>query len=145
MTENFKGFCYTRLMKNKLLGLAFASILALGVLHAIGDVFYLYWNSFWFDGIAHFLGGFSMGVAFLWFWFASGILEQSVPSKREAFLAAVLFALFVGISWEFFEYVYGIAVPVGGNYPVDTFHDVCFDFVGGVLAGFLGRVKSFYE
>jgi hypothetical protein len=131
-------------MKSKLLWLTLASIVFLGALHAIGDVFYLYWNSFWFDGLAHFLGGFAMGLIFLWIWFASGIFERSVPNKREAFLAAVLFALFIGVSWEFFEFVYGIANPVGGNYPIDTFHDVCFDFIGGVIAGLLGRIKSFY-
>jgi hypothetical protein len=131
-------------MRNKLLWLSFVAIVTLGILHAIGSVFYLYWQSFWFDGLAHFLGGFSMGVFFLWGWFASGMFETSVPSKREAFLAAVLFALFVGISWEFFEYVYGIAVPAGVNYGIDTFHDVCFDFLGGIAAGFLGRIKSLY-
>jgi len=131
-------------MKNQLFRLAFASVILVGALHLIGTFYNFYWNSFWFDALMHFLGGLAMGLLFLWLWFASGFFEKSLPTKREAMVAALTFAMLIGIGWEVFEYVYGIAVPVGANYPVDTFHDLVFDFVGGVGAGLLGQIKSLY-
>lgn len=122
----------------------FAVVILVGVLHLAGSIYDFYWNSFWFDGLMHFLGGLAMGLIFLWLWYVSGLFEKNLPTKREAMIGAVVFAMLVGIGWEVFEYVYGIAVPVGGNYPVDTFHDLCFDFLGGIAAGFFGQIKSLY-
>jgi hypothetical protein len=132
-------------MKHRLLWLTFGLIALTGALHFVGSVFYLYWGSFWFDGLMHFLGGVVVGLLFLWIWFASGVFEKSFPTKREAMAAAVVFAMIVGIGWEVFEYVYGIAMQDGLNYPADTFHDIAFDFLGAITAGFLGRAKGMYE
>lgn len=115
-----------------------------GFLHLVGSFYSFYWNSFWFDALMHFLGGLSMGLIFLWLWHVSGLFEKSLPTKREAMISALAFAMLVGIGWEIFEYAYGIAVMVGGNYPVDTFHDLFFDFVGGVGAGLIGQIKNLY-
>ena len=131
-------------MKNQLFRWAFAVVVLVGVLHLAGTIYDFYWNSFWFDALMHFLGGLAVGLIFLWLWYVSGLFEKNIPSKREAMVAALTFAMLVGIGWEIFEYAYGIAVPVGGNYPVDTFHDLLFDFVGGTAAGLLGQIKSLY-
>jgi hypothetical protein len=131
-------------MKNQLFRLAFAVVIIVGALHLLGTYYDFYWDSFWFDALMHFLGELAMGLLFLWLWYVSGLFEKSLPSKREAMVATVVFAMFVGFGWEVFEYAYGIAVPVGANYPVDTFHDLVFDFVGGVAAGLAGQVKSLY-
>lgn len=128
----------------RLLLLAFALIFIMGLLHIVGSFFYWYWNSFWFDALMHLLGGASVALFGIWVWYVSGLFEVSIPTKRSAMIAALVFALGIGIAWEFFEFVYGIANPVGGNYPVDTFHDVAFDFVGGVAAGIIVRIKSLY-
>jgi hypothetical protein len=131
-------------MKNKLLRISFGLVVLTGFLHLLGTFYDFYWDSFWFDALMHFLGGLAMGMIFLWLWYSSGLFEKSLPTKREAMIATVAFAMLVGIGWEVFEYVYGIANPVGGNYPVDTFHDLLFDFVGGTVAGLVGQIKSLY-
>ncbi len=131
-------------MKNKILLVSFFLILVTGVLHIIGSINHLYWNSFWFDALMHFLGGLSIGSLSLWIWYASGIFEISTPNKREAMITTVLCAILVGLGWEFFESAYGIALPAGGNYHIDTFHDLVFDFLGGIVAGLIGRIKSLY-
>ncbi|MHB0977818.1 MAG: hypothetical protein ACYC1K_00170 [Minisyncoccota bacterium] len=131
-------------MKNKILLVSFLLVLITGVLHIVGSVNHLYWNSFWFDGFVHFMGGVSVGMLSIWFWFQSGFFEISVPSKREVFFYAVVVAVLMGIGWEIFELAYGTANPVGGNYSMDTFHDLVFDFLGGIVVGLIGRIKSLY-
>jgi hypothetical protein len=132
-------------MRKTLLIITFSAVILVGGLHHLGSIFYWYWDSFYFDFLMHFLGGFSMGLLFLWGWYASGLFGRSTPGPRESFLGAFFFALFIGIGWEFFEYVYKIAVPAGANYTLDTFHDVAADMLGGISAGLLGRVRRFYE
>lgn len=131
--------------KRGLLIILFTLVIAVGILHQAGSIFYFYWNSFWFDELMHFLGGLTMGVLFLWLWYVSGIFGFGTPSKKEAMVGALIFAMIVSFGWEFFEFAHKIATPIGGNYPLDTFNDLLFDFVGATAAGFLGRVRKFYE
>lgn len=85
-----------------------------------------------------------MGMLSLWFLFRSGIFEISVPNKREVFFYTLVCTILIGIGWEVFEFAHGIAVPVGGNYSLDTYNDLLFDFLGGIVAGLIGRIKSLY-
>src|SRR4051812_36277786 len=120
----------------RLLLVSFSLVALLGAVHFIAGYFYWYWTLPWFDNVSHFLGGLSLGFFFLWIWYASGIFGVSTPSKREAFATALIFVILVGIGWEVFEYVYGIANPsVGQTYMQDTFCDVCADIVGASVAG----------
>lgn len=67
-----------------------------------------------------------------------------MPTRREVFVAAVIFAMLAGVWWEFFEFANGIANPIG-SYALDTFSDLLSDFVGAVVAGVWGMKKHFYE
>jgi len=131
-------------MRNKILLISFFLVLTTGVLHIVGSINHLYWNSFWFDGLMHFLGGASVGILSLWFLFQSGAFEISLPNSREVFFYVIVSTVLIGIGWEVFEFAYGIAVPVGGNYPLDTYHDLVFDFLGGIVVSLIGRIKSLY-
>jgi len=126
---------------NRLLIASFVSAMVLIFLYQASPAF---WGVRWFDSLMHFIGGFTVAFIGLWAWFASGLFGRLVPSKKEAFVAAVVFALLAGIWWEFFEYAYGIARPIG-SYPLDTFHDVLADFLGGIVAGIVGARKKLYE
>ena len=127
--------------KPSLLYTGFATLLALGFLYKIAAAF---WNVRWFDSLMHFLGGLSIGLISLWVWFVSGLFGREVPSRKQVFVAALVFAMLAGVWWEVFEFVNGIAHPIG-NYPLDTFNDVLADFVGGVVAGLWGARRNFYE
>jgi hypothetical protein len=130
----------------RLLFVSFFLVALLGMLHSVASYFYWYWTLPWFDNLAHFLGGLSLGFFFLWVWFASGMFGKATPSKREAFAASLIFVIVVGIGWEFFEYVYGLSGPSAGQtFGQDTFCDICSDVVGGSIAGLIGRTRSFYE
>ncbi len=103
-----------------------------------------FWNVRWFDSLMHFLGGLSVGMFSLWVWFASGLFGRGTPTKKEVFVAALIFAMLAGIWWEGLDYAYGMADPIG-SYPMDTFNDLLADFFGGIIAGIWGARRSFYE
>jgi hypothetical protein len=131
-------------MKKSLLFISFGLLFVLGILHYIGSVFYLYWTMRWFDNVAHFLGGASMGFLFLWIWYDSGLFGRSTPSKKSVFIVSLLSAMIAGFGWEFFEFANGIANPIG-SYALDTFNDLLMDFIGGAFAGIIGASRKFYE
>lgn len=131
-------------MKKSLLYTAFGSLLLLGVLHMMGSYFYFYWTMRWFDDVAHFLGGLSVGFFSLWVLFVSGIFGKHQPTKRQIFFSSIICGMFVGIGWEIFEYVYHIANPIG-SYQVDTTFDLLADFVGAAVAGWIGSARTYYE
>lgn len=129
-------------MRNRrLLLLSFLLAILLIFLYQISEAF---WGIRWFDSVMHFLGGLLIGTFSLWVWFLSGLFGRNTPSKKGAFVAAVIFAMIAGIWWEYFEIAFGIAHPIG-SYMLDTFHDMLADFAGAIAAGLLGGRKSFYE
>jgi len=131
-------------MKRSLLYISFALLIVLGVLHILGQTFYFYWDLRWYDNLAHFLGGLSMGFMCLWIWYASGLFGKNTPNKKQAFLVALIGGMVIGLGWEFFEFANGIANPIG-SYALDTFNDLLSDFVGVVAAGIVGARTYFYE
>lgn len=131
-------------MNRTLLILLFLTVAILGGLHQVGERLYFYWDQVWFDSLMHFLGAVAMGFLFLWLWHGSGLFDRSVPTKKEAMVGVLIFVMLVSFGWEFFEFAYGVANPIGGNYPLDTFHDLLFDFLGGIFVGLIGRNKKLY-
>lgn len=125
----------------RLLLISFVVAVLFIFLYQVSDAF---WGIRWFDSLMHFLGGLTIGLFSLWVWFGSGFFGRSVPSKKAAFVAALIFAMLGGLWWEFFEYAYGISNPIG-SFALDTFHDVLADFVGGMVAGIWGAWSKLYE
>lgn len=126
--------------KHSLLYRAFGVLIILGFLFIFASSF---WDMRWFDSLMHFLGGLSSGLFALWVWYSSGLFGKDSPTRKEVFITAVFWVMFVGIGWEFFEYVNGIANPIG-NYALDTFNDVSADFIGAVVAGIWAGSAAFY-
>lgn len=133
-------------MKRGLLILTFLSVIALGGLHQIGSMFFLYWDIEWFDTMMHFLGGLTVGLLFVWAWYGSDMFGSRVmPARYAAILSTIAFALLVSVAWEVFEYAFDIANPTGDNYSLDTFEDFVADTLGALLAGMIGTIKKFHE
>lgn len=59
------------------------------------------------------------------------LLTHSFKPKA---LTIVSLVLLIGLGWEAFEYIYGIANPTGGNYLTDTSSDVLADILGAVAS-----------
>ncbi len=131
-------------MKHKLLFLTFISVAVLATLHFIASAFYFYWTLGWFDNLMHFLGGFSIGLLSLWFYFHSGIIKKLVPNQKQAILKSLFFVIVIGVGWEVFEYLNGLTQSTE-SYPLDVIHDLIADSVGAIVAGDLASRKKLYE
>lgn len=103
----------------------------------------LYWKVWWLDIALHFLGGIWVVLLLFWFFFYSGYIGMPrVHSLFALFFGAILSVLFVGILWEWYEWILGTTFNIEG-YWLDTFGDIASDIAGG-LAGCLVFVKYFW-
>ena len=92
-----------------------------------------YVTIWWWDIPAHFIGGVWAGFLGAWF-----IIHWK---RRLSIFECAMFALFVGILWEIFEYVNGVGGSAGPfmGYWLDTIKDLIMDTLGGALAGYIAR------
>ena len=126
-------------MRNILpLYLALASVVLLAGLHFIAGTFYLYWTVGWFDYLMHFLGGFGGGFVVVWF-----ISNKNLSGVQIAIITFVS-VMIVGVAWEIFEYVNGIAQSTEG-YRADTFHDLLMDALGSLTAVLVSLKQFIYD
>jgi uncharacterized membrane protein YjdF len=132
----------SRVYKNLLLK-TFIAVLILGITHMIGSMFYLYWSTWWFDNISHFLGGFAS--AFIVFWILSITILKSQLSLRGTIFILIPLVLAVGLGWEVFEYAFNISDPTTGEtYITDTSLDLVADTLGAIVAAFfIGGNKKY--
>lgn len=88
----------------------------------------LFWYSsiWWFDMVMHFLGGFWVSIFSIYIF---SYKEVILPIFR-----IILFVLFIGILWEFFE-IYSNNYIGGESFDMlDTVSDLFFDLSGGLCA-----------
>ncbi len=74
----------------------------------------------------HFLGGLTLAIFVAW------ILRIESRSFK-SFLKLLVCVMFLGVGWEVFEYVFGIAAPPE-EYLADTSLDIIMDTIGLVAA-----------
>lgn len=89
--------------------------------------FYWYYSIWYFDMIMHFLGGFWLGLVYLYFFSPRGSFSKSI-------LQASLFVLLLGLGWEVFEFLVNNYIAQNPFDIIDTTSDIFFDLAGGVLA-----------
>jgi len=95
--------------------------------------FYLYSSLWWFDMLMHFLGGFWLGLVFLWLFLKE---NSSFPFSFTLVFKVILGVLLVGISWEIFEIIVNNFSTKNPFDNLDTISDIFFDIAGGLLATF---------
>lgn len=93
----------------------------------------LYWYSsiWWFDVLMHFLGGFWLGLVFLW------LIYKDLDKKnlaKDNFIKIVLGVLFVGFGWEIYEIVVNDLLAKNTFDLFDTSTDMIADLMGGISA-----------
>ncbi|MCX6702618.1 MAG: hypothetical protein NTW60_02015 [Candidatus Wolfebacteria bacterium] len=116
------------------------TLIILGI-HIIAMANYLYWTIWWFDIPMHFMGGILLAMIFFRFVKPELIITHS--SFLITILLAVSFAAFLGILWEFFEFIWASYFTNGGLESLsvfqsrgidiyrDTLKDLFFDLLGG--------------
>jgi len=115
-------------MNRRLFYITFFSFSLMAILYAVALVYGLFFYWWWFDIPMHFLGGFFAGCLVLL------IFSKKFPVGRDLFLAGFFGALLIGVAWEFFEYLTGLAFIAQGNYTFDTIKDYLMDSFGALFA-----------
>lgn len=104
-------------------------IVLIFILNVLAGRLYWYYDIWWFDMPMHFLGGFWISLASLYFF----------PLKDRSFnsiLKILVFVLIVGVGWEIFEVIFNNILARMNFNTLDTLSDVCFDMAGGAVAIF---------
>jgi len=109
-------------------GYTIALLILVLVLHVTAIRLHLYWSLWWFDAILHVLGGVVIGLTWVFF-----IRRFPQTIQKNSFIWFLVFAGFVGIGWEVFEYVKDLTHAKEG-YWLDTVQDVIADYAGAIWA-----------
>ena len=108
--------------------------------------FYEYW---WFDMLAlHFLGGFFMAMLMFYY-----LADVKPPSKLKSYLVIVGAVSFIGVVWEFAEYLANqtLIEPIYEHFKVrayfigdldDTINDLLMDVVGAITFLLLWKIEN---
>ena len=131
------------MVRKSFLNQIFALILIIAFLHITATIFHLYWSMWWYDLLVHFLGGFWVSLAGLWFVFFSGYTPLKVRKPFDIIATALVVSFSFGVLWELFEYVVGRDL-IALNYVSDTSIDLVMD-MAGALSGYLYFYFSKYE
>ena len=89
--------------------------------------FHWYFSIWYFDMPMHIIGGFWIGLAFLWFF---KIKELSF----DTILKIILGFLIIAISWEIFEILVDKTITLNPFNTLDTLSDICFGFAGTLIS-----------
>src|SRR3989338_11244837 len=121
----------------------FLILVAIFIINAIG-LYNGWYRFFWFDMVIHFLGGFFMAM------FLSAYLKDHLFDgwKLKNFLIILGAVSFIGVVWEFSEYIanfalspiiydhYGIRTYFMGDLD-DTMNDLLMDILGAGTLSFI--------
>ncbi|MBI2068772.1 MAG: hypothetical protein HYT67_01565 [Candidatus Yanofskybacteria bacterium] len=127
---------------------AFLSLVAIFVFNIFGLYFGWYLDYFWFDMTLHFLGGFFMAI-FLSIYLKDHLLDNSKLKNTLIILGVVSF---VGVTWEFAEYIanqtliepfykyFGVKSYFMGDL-ADTVNDLTLDMLGAASFAWLHLLR----
>ncbi len=107
--------------------------------HVKGMEYNLYLTYWFYDIIAHILGGVCIALSLLC---VASFLNIEIFKNKPWIL--VLLTFVAGIAWEAFEVYYNISGYIFGTlaYKLDTAKDLFDDVLGSVLIGFIFRNKK---
>lgn len=108
------------------------------IVNSISWQFSWYYSIWYLDAIMHFLGGFWVGLFFVYFFFK----KDPVDLNSRFFFKIFTAVLAVGVLWEFYEFYLNIISLTSFDLP-DTVFDVFFDLLG-MLVLFFPFLKNNY-
>ncbi len=111
-------------------------------LNSLAMKFYWYSMIWWFDMPMHFLGGFFVGLAWMFVFLPKDFTYQGGWGK--SIFKIILGVLLIGVLWEIFEILVDKTISQNPFNTLDTISDICFDVAGGFTAifYFLKRIMS---
>jgi hypothetical protein len=122
---------------------------AVFIINFIGMYYELY-NIWWFDMVLHFLGGFFVAMLMVHYLDLNRLVQVKNNSKLKQYLIIVGATSFIGIIWEFAEYLASLTLidPLYNHFKIrtyfigdldDTINDLLMDIVGAFSWLFLFR------
>ncbi len=117
----------TLMATRKLLKHIVALMFLMFVADYLAKAFFWYYSVWYFDVIMHFLGGFWVGLFFIYVFYRKEL-------KLDSILNVILCILFIGILWEIFEFFVFNQMGSTTFDPRDTISDVFLDMSGGFCA-----------
>ncbi len=115
--------------KKKILTRIVSLIIFILFLNSIILKFHWYYNIWWSDMLMHFLGGFWLGLVFIYFLKPKDINFSNI-------LKIVLGAFIVSFGWEIFEIFLNNVTLRDPFNSLDTMSDLCFDLSGAIISIF---------
>lgn len=125
------------MIRHPLFVISFVLLLTVAVLHSIAIKYHFYWTLSWIDIPIHFLGGLTVSLAAIWFFYFSRYIPPLRLSALSIFIIAGTSVLVVGIIWESFELLAGIAERNADYYISDTVLDFVANITGAVFGSLL--------
>ena len=117
-------------MDRKKLQIRLASLIFfIFIANFLANKFYWYYTIWLFDMPMHFLGGFWLGLLFL---YSYSIKEATLRT----FFNLLFFIFFIGVGWEVFEAIVNKTTLRDSFNYLDTTSDILFDLSGGMCAIF---------
>ena len=130
-----------KIVRKPLLLEIFITSILVALLHQLALSFYLYWTTWWFDVLMHFLGGVVIGLLAVYFFFVSGYVRATLEIKNLTiiFLTVMASILVVGLTWELWEIFAGFSHHIEDR--VDTIKDLVMDVLGAIAAFYYSKDK----
>jgi uncharacterized membrane-anchored protein len=119
-----------------------ALLLAIAIVNAFANHYFLYWTMRWFDAPMHFSAGVWLAGTAIWFRFFSGRFEETSKSLGLFMKWGIALAFSVGFLWEVYEAIVGLIIKGHINAMSDTFSDLTFDILGAVFLALVIWVKE---
>lgn len=116
--------------RKKLFKILFYLVFLIFILNLLAEKFHWYLSIWYFDMTMHFLGGFWLGLFFIW------LFGLSTNPSLHLIIKILSGVLLIGIFWEFFELLFVNHVAQHPFSFLDTLSDMCFDLAGGLGAIF---------
>jgi len=114
-----------------------------GILHIVATIYHLYWSIYEFDSLVHFLSGAAVSSLFLWLYFFSGYFSPQRRNLIKFLIISILGTMFVSLSWETYELIFGQTMVAKLDYPYDTMIDLITGLLGAVVACFYAYIKEY--
>jgi hypothetical protein len=117
-------------MRQRVLFALLGVLAFLTAFYLVGIAYAFFWQFWWYDLIAHFLGGVCAGLGAVWL--------LSLRGAERSTLLAFIFVLLIGTLWEAYEAYYKLSL-----FPFDLFdtvHDLLFDCIGGCVGIYAAHV-----
>jgi hypothetical protein len=123
-------------------------VVFIAIANACAYIFFWYWEVKWLDKVFHFLSGFWLGGAGVWWYFFGRTNAGKIRSRTVGTIVgiAAACALVVGLVWEGFEAILDVYAGKIATYDMrDTEGDLLADFAGGIVAGFYMKARKYGE